>query len=477
MSTPKRVIGLLRVSGDRQDVERQRRDLARLKETHNLTFIRILELEDVSGRTVLENADVQQALRDLKRPDVHGFAVAALDRLFRPDEFGDFAILDYFRRSTKLIFSAKENVIDPSTDMGFQTCLMSGAMAGLEWRMLRQRTRDGKEVLRQRGGNPNGSLVLPRGVAAEPLKDAKGRTIGAKWSYEEPDAGRIKKAYDLLFQRLSWRDIAAQIGGGWTYNGIRLALRNPLWKGTRVYTKGREEPLEIQVIDKPLISPARWQQAQELILQKHSRWLKTKRPPSNLLSGLLECGCGAPVYVRMSGSGTYYYCSAKCGAKSAQQPAADRVVEEFVSNLDAKFWTKAFAQMRTAQPARDDAREKLDRQREKLESERQRLLRLCLKGTIAEEDFGRESKRIAAEVRDLDLLAPAPVADAIDPKKTAAHVARTFARFGRQPFEEKRAALRTVFKDLVLDNGNVAGFTVNSAFLDRANSSPRCSAW
>jgi len=153
------------------------------------------------------------------------------------------------------------------------------------------------------------------------------------------------------------------------------------------------------------------------------------------------------------------------------------VVEEFVSNLDAKFWTKAFAQMRSAQPARDEAREKLDRQCEKLESERQRLLRLCLKGTIAEEDFGRESKRIAAEVRDLDLLAPAPVPDAVDPKQTAAHLARTFARFGRQPFEGKRAALRTVFKDLVLDNGAVTGFTVNSAFLDRANSSPRCSAW
>jgi site-specific DNA recombinase len=481
MSTSKRVIEVERVSTNRQDCERQRADLNRNKASYGLTVLRTLRLE-VSGRMVLSNRDMQRVLADLRRPDVDGVSISALDRLFRLNRFSDFAILDHFKDTGKMIWSAKEGALDLRTDAGLIISLMSGAQSGLEWRELRRRTTQGKELLRTLGGNPNGSHTLPRGVATEPVVDAKGRTIGAKWSYQEPDAGRMKKAYDLLFERLSWRSIAEKIGGGWTYNGVRNSLKNPIWKGVRVYTEGREEPLEVKVIDKPLISPARWQQAQEIILGKKTAWLKTKRPPSNLLSGLLRCACGAPLYVRVSGSGNFYYCSTafpgrgpKCGAKSAQQAAADRLVEKFVSNLDAKFWTKAFAEMRSAQPARDEAREKLTRQREKLEAERQRLLRLTLKGTITEEDFARESKRITEEVRGLDLLAPAPVTDAVDPKKTAAHVARTFARFGRQPFEGKRAALRSVFKDLTLDNGNLTGFTVNSAFLDRANSVTRSS--
>ena len=99
-----------------------------------------------------------------------------------------------------------------------------------------------------------------------------------------------------------------------------------------------------------------------------------------------------------------------------------------------------------------------------------------LKGTCSEEDFARESKRIQVEIADLDRLAPAPMPAALDPKRTAVEIARTFARFHKQPFEGKRAALRTVFRDLVLDNGNLTGFTLNGTFLNSANSEPRCSA-
>jgi hypothetical protein len=107
------------------------------------------------------------------------------------------------------------------------------------------------------------------------------------------------------------------------------------------------------------------------------------------------------------------------------------MVQEFVSGLDAKFWTKAFAQMSSTKPARDQQADKLGHQREALEAERQRLLRMTLRGTCSEEDFARESKRIEEEVRDLDRLMPAPVSDTIDPRKTAVHIARTFARLTR----------------------------------------------
>jgi DNA invertase Pin-like site-specific DNA recombinase len=483
-SNTKRAIEIERVSSDSQDCSRQRQDLDRNKAAYGLEIARTLKLEGISGRKVLSNREVQRVLADLQRPDVDGVSISALDRLFRLDTFADFGILDPFRETGKMIWSAKEGALDLRTDAGLIISLMSGAQSGLEWRELRRRTAGGKELLRTRGGAPNTGHSLPRGVGVEPVKDHKGHTIGAKWFYTEPDASRIRKAYDLVFERLSWRDIAARVGGGFTYNGIKLALKNPIFKGVRRYTAGREEPLEIQVIDEPLIAPARWEVAQRLILEKRTKWLKTKRQPHNLLSGLLTCACGKPCYVRTSGRGTYYYCSSsfpghgpKCGAKSVQQPAADSMVEEFVSHLDAKFWAKAFRQMRTTQPARDQEAEKLVRQREKLEAERQKLLRLTLKGKCSEDDFSRESKRIQTEIADLDRLAPAPAPAAVDPRKMTVQIARTFGRFGKQPFEGKRAVLRSVFRDLVLDSGNVTGFTLNGAYLDGANSSPRSSAW
>jgi hypothetical protein len=156
---------------------------------------------------------------------------------------------------------------------------------------------------------------------------------------DAPDAGSMPQAYDLLFERRSCPDIAERIGGGWTANGIRRALRNPIWKGVRRYSLDREEPLEVKVIDKPLISPERWQAAQQIILEKRSRWAKTKRPPHVLLSGMLRCAWGKPCYVRCGGRGRgHYYCSTgfpgqgpRCGARSVQQEAADQTVERIIS--------------------------------------------------------------------------------------------------------------------------------------------------
>jgi hypothetical protein len=144
----------------------------------------------------------------------------------------------------------------------------------------------------------------------------------------------VRQAYDLLFERRGWDDIARRIGGGFTYNGVKTSLKNPIWMGIRRYTINRETPLELKVIAKPLVSPERWQAAQEIILEKRTRWAKTRRPPHVLLSGLLACACGKPCYVRMnSHGGSYYFCSTgfpgrgpKCGARSVQQKAADQEV-------------------------------------------------------------------------------------------------------------------------------------------------------
>jgi DNA invertase Pin-like site-specific DNA recombinase len=83
MNTPK-VISLLRVSTDGQDVSRQRTDVRRVIDAFKLDCLRTEEVVDVSGRHVMADPQFQRVFRDLERSDVGGVVVSALDRLFRP---------------------------------------------------------------------------------------------------------------------------------------------------------------------------------------------------------------------------------------------------------------------------------------------------------------------------------------------------------------------------------------------------------
>ena len=56
-----------------------------------------LRLKGVSGTAVLTHEQVQQVLRDLQRPDVHGLITPAVDRLFRPKQGSDFSIANHFQ--------------------------------------------------------------------------------------------------------------------------------------------------------------------------------------------------------------------------------------------------------------------------------------------------------------------------------------------------------------------------------------------
>lgn len=466
----RQAIAILRVSTDQQDTARQKRDVAQAADAHNLEIVRTLELPGLSGTKMLTNAEVRKVLADLARPDIAGVVVSAIDRLVRPGELGDLAIFDAFQRTRKLIFTPAQ-VIDVGSQAGFLTSGVQGIIAGFERMSILARTSAGREIVRQRGGNPQGPHTLPRGVTY---------SKSAGWAYTEPDASRVGKAYDLLFERRSWHDIAHQIGG-FTHNGIKASLENPIWKGVRRYSEGRDERLEVPIDIEPLISPERWEAAQRIILEKRSRWAKTKCTPRFLLSGLLRCACGKAVYVRpgsRSMARHYYRCSStfkgrgpRCGATSVQSNAADRTVEEIVSRqlLDVTFLRAVLDRLQTGQPVRDENAGKLARQREKLETERQRLLRLTLKGTCTEEDFARESKRLETELRDLERLAPTPVPATLDASKLVVRMSRAFARFAKLPFEERRDLLRTAFREIVLDNGTVTAITLNGGFLNGVN--------
>src|SRR5262245_52787267 len=116
----KRVIEIIRVSTNHQDIQRQRTDLKRNRAKFGLEVISTLELIGKSGTSVLSNKQVQQVRLDLATGEVDGVSIAAIDRLFRPKNFDDFVLLGHFQRLGKCIWSTREAFVDPSTDHGYK---------------------------------------------------------------------------------------------------------------------------------------------------------------------------------------------------------------------------------------------------------------------------------------------------------------------------------------------------------------------
>jgi DNA invertase Pin-like site-specific DNA recombinase len=469
----RKVINLLRVSTDAQDLARQRTDVRLVATAHGLEVLRTLEVDGVSGRHVQQDPQFQAIFRDLQRPDVAGVSISALDRLFRPEQYGDFGILDHFRANRKLIFSAKEGVLDPATDAGFLMSLMSGAQAGMEWRELRRRTMQGKEELRRQGRHVDGPNCLPRGVAYD-------KATG-KHSYQEPDCSRVARMYPLLLAGDSYRTIADRVGGSWSHDGVRSTLRHPIWAfGTRVYhsDERREEGYTVKVIDEPLVSVATWEAAQREMDRRKTNWRKTRRPPRFLASGLLRCACGKPYYLRCASKKDctrkkdYYYCSSafpgygpKCGARSCQREQLEAALEQLVSeNLCQEAVLRAILAAVAGRDPRADGSGKAEREITRLEAKRARVIDLRADGLISREECGKRLAVVDSELQAARAAArpPAPV---MDMHALARGLAGAFALFASLPFAQKRDLLRRAVRDIVIDNGNIPSMTLRGGFL------------
>jgi DNA invertase Pin-like site-specific DNA recombinase len=475
--TKKNVISLLRVSSDQQDVRRQRDDIKRVKAKYDLAIIRTLELVDVSGTTVLSNEQVQRVLADLADPNVDGIAVSSVDRLFRPGRYGHFAILDHFCDEGKAIWSTREGFIDPASDEGYDKCISAGGRAGAELRELRRRTLGGKETLRREGKHVQGPAALPRGVAFD-------KATG-QWSYQEPDCSLVARMYLLLLAGDSYHTIAAKVGGGWTFQGVRSTLRNPIWAfGTRTYPANayREEAYTVKVIDTPLVPVDVWEAAQREMDRRKRNWHKTKRPPRHLVVGLLDCICGKPFYIRCAAKKDYPrkkdygYCSSafpgrgpKCGARSWQVEQLDAAVERLVSETlcQVPVLRTILSAIVERQPHTADACEKAEKEIRRLDAKRARIVDLRADGLITREECTKRLSAVDQELHGARAAAAAVQnrASDIDLEALARGLAGAFALFASLPFDQKRDLLRRAVWRMTINDGAIPSITIRGGFL------------
>ena len=350
-----KVISLVRVStqeqaeDDRAGIPAQQESVGRIIARYELDCIDTVVLTNVSGTATFQCPDILRLLQRLASNEVSGLVITRMDRLLRPDKYGDFALLGAIQSSGALIFD-ETGVIDLSSDQGFLSAGFNALFAGQEIRTFKRRVAAGKEVKRRKGECPNSHITLPLGVGYN-------RKL-QQWYYKD-GIEKVETAFRLLDEKKceSLASVAESIG--MTPRGVAHILRNKIYIGFKEYAwkrgekypskdgrqsdrkKVRRTPKEIisiQVIPVPAIDPARFERVQKILDTVNSLWRVSRsggRP--HLGSSILVCSrCGRNLNCKpgKGDKGGYYVCASNdCywrskGCSCEQPTIPERIIDK-----------------------------------------------------------------------------------------------------------------------------------------------------
>lgn len=155
-SSPKRVLGCIRVSASEQAKEGlslrfQKRKIKSFCELHDLELIRIIEDAGFSGKDT-NRPGLQELLELIPNHDVNGVVVYRLDRLKRSTRDLLAMVDETFNQNDADFFSVTEKV-DTTTALGKFFLTIIGALAQMERDLISERTTAGMEEVRLKGSH------------------------------------------------------------------------------------------------------------------------------------------------------------------------------------------------------------------------------------------------------------------------------------------------------------------------------------
>lgn len=314
------VIELLRVSIQSQDSD-ERLGLDAQHSVNLATCARLgLEIIGepirvvVSGAEIVGSEAMEQVLEAISFGRARGVVIAEYSRLFRPDRWDDYRILQTFADHAALIYLPSGS-IDLQTEGGFVLATVNNMVASLERRRIKERMQRGKEEHRRRGGHPNGAHQVPLGI---------GYSKEAGWFYTA-DAERVREIFRrVLTGERNFLQLADEMNVSRTL--LRLILRREEYTGWRVYghriggkyPNGRnrlvprkpEDVIRVRLPLEPLVSEEDFATVQAIISYRHGPGInRAKQDDPFLYRGLLICGRdGRRLYVNAKkGPGRDYY--------------------------------------------------------------------------------------------------------------------------------------------------------------------------
>lgn len=419
----KKVIELIRVStegqaaDDRASIPAQRTVNRRTCAAYGLEIVRSVEISDVSGASVLLAPEMQELMKAMQSPGIHGVVAREFSRLMRPENFGDYALLQVFVDSRTILY-LPEGPIDLTSKTGRLMGTIRAAIAGLERTEILERIWSAKEEKRRRGELGQSQIVLPYGVGYE---DGKG-------FFYRPEAEHVREAFrQFLAGNQSYNQLAQLLGV--SPRGMHLIMRNPIWTGWRVIDKKRdgsaagkypsangrqadrrkvartpEETIRVKVIKEPLISEADFQAVQRIMDLKQEKHWRSQPDIEHRFTynGFLTCStCGQIIhtafarhdYYACKGRRTAHSCPTRYMARKKLEGVLDEMFVERLGNHD--FVSACLDSMRKRSAQNDSAvqAQRLTDEIHSLRDKRSRVMEAFFDGLI---DSGERDRRISS---------------------------------------------------------------------------------
>lgn len=291
-----KLVAIVRVSTEGQagehgeGLERQRVSIQQVAKANGvkLSDISWVEVSGVSGSDLADTPEWNNVVIPALQSGSH-IVADALDRIIRADAF-DF-------RTYGTVWSVRGRiyvpgrVYDSNNPQDVFTLTIFAGIGGLEKAEIKRRMNAGKETGRLAGRWVSGRL--PKGTSFEADKGG--------WSYAEPDANMIRRAYHALVTGGESISMVAK-ALGLTCSGARVALSNTIYKGILRYgrrsidgkmvNRDDSEVIIRRVFapDLQLVPDDVWQAAQDIMEKnvKEKRSCREKSAADSYLAGFLS---------------------------------------------------------------------------------------------------------------------------------------------------------------------------------------------
>ncbi|MDB6077643.1 MAG: hypothetical protein JWO82_1390 [Akkermansiaceae bacterium] len=441
-----RCVTLVRVStaeqagDDRAGLDRQREAVERIAASKAYEVLERIELIDVSGTNVPNTPEIRDLMRKMSLKEVDVLLASEMSRIARLDGHTSGELLDCCKRFG-VILDLGGTIHDLSSPEGFLSSSFLAGFGGYERLVMLKRMQQSKEVKRARGHNPGSRITLPLGIGYDRKADL--------YTYTD-SVTNVIEAFRLMDEE-GIRNLS-EIGrrSGINLINVRHILRNPIYKGWRVYDKCRdqtqkrssvngrqgdrpkikrepEKVIKVRVFppDQQAVTDERWERVQAVlkgIRENHAVYV-AEHHKGSLLAGTGRCGfCGERLYAktrsRRLADGTkvegHYLCRShhesatrqagnfRCAQPWSRKEALDELAEAFVLRFlaDAEFVRTVLDQARNKQASKVvgfDLGDTLQKKLDDLDRKDRRVLDGLEEGIMSNAEAKQRRERLAEE--------------------------------------------------------------------------------
>lgn len=497
----RKVVSLIRVStaeqagDDRGGIPRQRAVIERTVAAKDLDCVQTFELVDVSGTSVLYSPQIQEILRMVREREISGIVLADFDRLLRPAQWTDFALLQTFKEAGAIIY-CNDAEYDVGSKEGFLMSGIRSTISGFERMLILERMIGSKDAKRRAGKCPSAYHTLPLGVSYDRRAE--------KFFYNE-EIWRVQQLFRLFDEEGIHCYAELERRTGIKHATVKNLLLNPIFIGWRVYdeyrggegricggrmvgkakmTRPEDEIIRVKVIEEPAIDPEVFERVGKVIAKTRFNYnfARESSGTANHLAGIGVCGfCGEPLFASTAQMKTkkrigYYFCKANYylhkkklgGCKQPNMPkhTLDERIERFVSQmlLDPKILTKiingSLAKAKQTISTFPGTTEDANAQVKKLRQKDKRLLDAYENGAIDLEDLKSRRQQIRRQIAELE-NGPKTQADAgkKEIEAFARQVVRGAVRFkGLSDKANKKEIIQSLFEEIHIRESSITTF-------------------